>query len=51
MWGFPYLTWATIVGIVALLVGMVIDPDGRPQVLLSLVFAAGMFVGSSQMRV
>ncbi|NGY63263.1 amino acid permease [Lentzea sp. NEAU-D13] len=40
MWGYPYLTWATIVGMVALLVGMLFDADARSQLLLSLLVAA-----------
>lgn len=40
MWGYPYLTWVTIVGMVALLVGMLFDADARSQLLLSLLVAA-----------
>jgi gamma-aminobutyrate permease len=40
MWGYPYLTWATIVGMVGLLVGMFLDPGARSQLLLSLLVAA-----------
>ncbi|GAA3646452.1 gamma-aminobutyrate:proton symporter (AAT family) [Lentzea atacamensis] len=40
MWGYPYLTWAAIVGMVALLVGMLFDADARSQLLLSLLVAA-----------
>jgi L-asparagine transporter-like permease len=39
MWGYPYLTWAAIVGMAALLVGMLFDEAGRPQLLLSLLVA------------
>ncbi|GGU16351.1 amino acid permease [Lentzea flava] len=44
MWGYPYLTWATIVGMVALLVGMLFDADARSQLLLSLLVAAVVVV-------
>lgn len=40
MWLFPYLTWATIVMIVFVLVYMLTDDSGRDQVLLSLLVAA-----------
>ncbi|MET8759998.1 amino acid permease [Lentzea sp. NPDC004782] len=40
MWGYPYLTWAAIVGMVGLLAGMLFDPDARSQLLLSLLVAA-----------
>jgi len=40
MWGYPYLTWAAIVGMVGLLVGMLFDADARSQLLLSLLVAA-----------
>ncbi|OON80778.1 amino acid permease [Streptomyces tsukubensis] len=40
MWLFPYLTWATIAMILFVLVYMLFDDDGRPQVLLSLLVAA-----------
>ncbi|ONI89701.1 amino acid transporter [Saccharothrix sp. ALI-22-I] len=40
MWGYPYLTWATIVGMVGLLVGMLFDAGARSQLLLSLLVAA-----------
>jgi L-asparagine transporter-like permease len=39
MWGYPYLTWAAIIGMAALLVGMLFDEAGRPQLLLSLLVA------------
>ncbi len=39
MWGYPYLTWAAIVGMAALLIGMLFDEAGRPQLLLSLLVA------------
>ncbi|MEV0185815.1 amino acid permease [Streptomyces sp. NPDC050625] len=40
MWLFPYLTWATIAMISCVLVYMLTDPEGREQVLLSLLAAA-----------
>ncbi|MGW4210516.1 amino acid permease [Lentzea sp. NPDC004789] len=40
MWGYPYLTWAAIVGMVGLLAGMLFDADARSQLLLSLLVAA-----------
>lgn len=36
MWGFPYLTWIAIVAMVALLIAMLFDASGRPQLLASL---------------
>ncbi len=36
MWGFPYLTWATVIATAALLAGMLFDASSRPQVLASL---------------
>ncbi|WP_234332299.1 amino acid permease [Streptomyces sp. NRRL S-87] len=35
MWGFPYLTWAALAGMAAVLVLMVRDDGARPQVLWS----------------
>jgi len=49
MWGYPYLTWATIVGMTALLVGMLFDASARSQLLLSLLIAA-LVVGISVVR-
>ena len=40
MWLFPYLTWLSIVSIVALLIGMVILESTRESLLLSLALAA-----------
>jgi GABA permease len=40
MWLFPYLTWVSIVSIVALLIGMVILDTTRESLLLSLALAA-----------
>lgn len=40
MWLFPYLTWLSIVAITALLVGMVIVPQTREALLLSVGLAA-----------
>ncbi|MGR3937990.1 amino acid permease [Streptomyces sp. BRA346] len=44
MWGFPYLTWATIGMILFVLVYMLTDKDGREQVLLSTAAAAVVVV-------
>jgi len=44
MWLFPYLTWFTIISILALLVGMVIIPSTRESLVLSLLLA-GLLVG------
>jgi len=44
MWLFPYLTWLSIVSIVALLIGMVILESTRESLLLS-VALAGVVVG------
>jgi GABA permease len=44
MWGYPYLTWVAIVGMVALLVGMLFDESGRPQLLASAALAAVVIV-------
>ncbi|KAE8764024.1 amino acid permease [Georgenia thermotolerans] len=35
MWAFPYLTWATIVAIVAMVIGMVVIGETRESLLLS----------------
>jgi GABA permease len=40
MWFFPYLTWLSIVAITALLIGMVIVPQTREALLLSVGLAA-----------
>ncbi|WP_425862890.1 amino acid permease [Arthrobacter sp. TWP1-1] len=40
MWFFPYLTWLSIVAITALLIGMVIVPQTREALLLSVALAA-----------
>ena len=40
MWLFPYLTWLSIVSIVALLIGMVVLESTRESLLLSLALAA-----------
>lgn len=44
MWAFPYLTWLAILSIMALLVGMLIIPDTRESLVLSLLLA-GLLVG------
>ena len=49
MWLFPYLTWAAIVSIVALLIGMVILESTRESLLLSLALAA-VVVGIGLLR-
>ncbi|MDT3397191.1 amino acid permease [Streptomyces sp. B1866] len=49
MWLFPYLTWATIGMIVFVLGYMLTDDDGRDQVLLSALVAAGV-VGCALLR-
>ncbi|MDN3352402.1 amino acid permease [Actinomadura sp. DC4] len=46
MWLYPYLTVATIVGIAAILVVMLFDHDGRPQVLWSMAVAAVVLVAA-----
>ncbi|WP_258921871.1 GABA permease [Heyndrickxia coagulans] len=45
MWLYPYLTYVTILGIVAVLVAMIFINSLRPQVLLTLLIAA-LVVGS-----
>jgi L-asparagine transporter-like permease len=44
MWGYPYLTWATIAGISALLVGMAFTEDTLVQLLLTLMVAAALVI-------
>jgi GABA permease len=46
MWLFPYLTIATIAGIAAILVVMLFDHDGRPQVLWSVAVAVVVLVAA-----
>ncbi len=46
MWGYPYLTWLTIAGIVFVLAKMLFDHDGRPQVLWSTLLAGIVLVAS-----
>jgi len=46
MWGYPYLTWVSIVAMVVLLAGMALDADARSQLLLSLLVAALVLVVS-----
>ncbi|WP_406632224.1 amino acid permease [Amycolatopsis sp. WGS_07] len=48
MWGFPYLTWATLAAMVAILVVMTGDPGTRAQlvnsaVLIAVVLVAGLW--------
>ncbi|MFF7654580.1 amino acid permease [Streptomyces sp. NPDC007983] len=49
MWGFPYLTWATIGMISFVLLYMLTDKDGRDQVLLSTLVAV-LVVGVALVR-
>jgi len=44
MWGFPVLTWITIIGILAVLVTMLFDTSARPQLLWSVCAAAVVLV-------
>ncbi|GAB3267548.1 amino acid permease [Sinomonas notoginsengisoli] len=44
MWLFPYLTWASIIAIVALLVGMLFFDDTRDELFLSVGLAAVVVV-------
>lgn len=44
MWGYPYLTWLTIVSICGLLVGMAFTADTRTQLILTLLVAAALVV-------
>lgn len=46
MWLYPYLTVVTVLGIVAILVVMLFDHDGRPQVLWSVAVAAVVLVAA-----
>jgi GABA permease len=46
MWLYPYLTVATILGIAAILVVMLFDHDGRPQVLWSMAVAAVVLIAA-----
>jgi GABA permease len=46
MWLFPYLTLATIAGIAAILVTMLFDDSGRPQVLWSVVVAVIVLIAA-----
>ena len=50
MWLFPYLTWVSIVSIVALLIGMVILESTRESLLLSLSLFAAVVVGIGVFR-
>ena len=49
MWLFPYLTWATIAMISFVLVYMLTDPDGKDQVIMSLLVAA-LVIGIALVR-
>ncbi|MFD7918252.1 amino acid permease [Streptomyces sp. NPDC059740] len=44
MWFFPYLTWATIALMAGVVVYMFVNPDGRVQMLLSLLVAVLVLV-------
>ncbi|WP_214322650.1 amino acid permease [Nonomuraea sediminis] len=44
MWGHPYLSWFTLVLLVAVAVGMLILPDAREQLGLGLIAPAGITV-------
>ena len=46
MWGYPYLTWVSIVAMIVLLAGMAFDADARSQLLLSLLVGALVLVVS-----
>lgn len=39
MWGYPYLTWASIAGMIALLLGMLFDEGSRSQLAISVTVA------------
>lgn len=39
MWGYPYLTWVSIAGMIALLLGMLFDDGNRTQLAVSVVVA------------
>ncbi|GAB2961476.1 amino acid permease [Nonomuraea fastidiosa] len=39
MWGYPYLTWASIAGMIALLLGMLFDEGNRSQLAISVAVA------------
>lgn len=44
MWGYPYLTWATIIGISAVLVGMAFDGESLVQLVLTLAVATALAI-------
>lgn len=44
MWGFPYLTWLAIAGMVAILGAMALIPDQRSPLALGVVSLAGLIV-------
>ncbi|MFB9837535.1 amino acid permease [Actinoallomurus acaciae] len=46
MWLYPYLTVATVLGIAAILIVMLFDHDGRPQVLWSVAVAAIVLIAA-----
>jgi GABA permease len=44
MWGFPYLTWLAIAAMAGLLIAMLFDTAGRPQLLASLALTTVVVV-------
>ncbi|GAA0512599.1 GABA permease [Saccharopolyspora subtropica] len=44
MWGYPYLTWATIIAITTILVAMAFDTETLIQLLLTLTVAATLVI-------
>lgn len=44
MWGYPWLTIASIVAMIAVLVSMVLDPESRPQITLGLLSWAFLLI-------
>jgi GABA permease len=44
MWFYPWLTYLSIVGIIAVLIGMAVLPDLRPLLIASLISLAVMLV-------
>lgn len=50
MWGYPYLSWVAIVGLIALTVLMLFDAASRPQVITVAVFTALLAAASRLTR-
>lgn len=44
MWGYPYLSWATLVAIIVVLSSMLLVPDARSQLYLSVLSLAAILV-------